>query len=191
MSTKSCKLLLLTALLFFTVSDVFSQSSLPDGVTLRVVIIRHGEKPPKGDNLSCQGFNRAIGLPAVLYSKFGKPDYTYVPRMKTGKSTSSVRMFQTVSPFAIKYNLTVDTRYAETDSVGVAGSVVKKTGTVLLVWEHGNIPPIARALGVQNVPGWKGSDFDSIWIIDFPAGGGTPVMTIGSEGLKPGTNCPN
>ena len=37
---------------------------------LKVVIIRHGEKPADksegGDNLSCQGQNRALQLPAVL-----------------------------------------------------------------------------------------------------------------------------
>ena len=40
---------------------------------LKVVIIRHGEKPADkadgGDNLSCQGQNRALQLPAVLIKK--------------------------------------------------------------------------------------------------------------------------
>jgi hypothetical protein len=37
------------------------------------------------------------------------------------------------------------------------------------VWEHGNIPPLARALGVKGseVPKWHGKDFDSIWKIEF------------------------
>ena len=50
---------------------------------LKVVIIRHGEKPTEkpsdksdgGDNLSCQGQNRALQLPAVLIKKIGKQDY--------------------------------------------------------------------------------------------------------------------
>jgi hypothetical protein len=49
---------------------------------LRVVIIRHGEKPKTGDNLSCQGENRALALAKVLKTKFGRPDFTYVPAMK-------------------------------------------------------------------------------------------------------------
>src|SRR5690348_18431569 len=75
---------------------------------LQVVIIRHGEKPENGDNLSCRGQNRARALPAVLMRKFGKPDYTYVPSLKMGESTKHARMFQTVTPFAVQQNLTID-----------------------------------------------------------------------------------
>lgn len=38
---------------------------------LKVVIIRHGENPDNGDNLNCQGLNRAMALPKVLAAKFG------------------------------------------------------------------------------------------------------------------------
>lgn len=165
-------------------------TSLSSSAQLKVIIVRHGEKPPKGDNLSCQGFNRSKLLPPVLYKACGgAPNYTYVPTMKTGKSTSSVRMFQTVTPFAVQYNLKIDSRYAETDTVNAAADVIKKTGVVLMVWEHSNIPGLARNMGVPGVPGWKGSDFDSMWIIEFPAGGGTPTLTISQEGLKPSANC--
>jgi len=167
----------------------FSQQ-LPPGVTLRVVIIRHGEKPPTGDNLSCQGLNRSLALPRVLDSLFGAPAYTYVPTIQTGKSTSSVRMFQTVTPFAVEHNLTIDSKYAETDTVKVAAEVMKKSGLVLMVWEHHNIPGIARNLGVQGVPGWKGSDFDSIWIIDFIKGKSIPQLTISQENIFPAAGCP-
>jgi len=30
------------------------------GGGLKIVIIRHGEKPDNGDNLNCQGLNRAM-----------------------------------------------------------------------------------------------------------------------------------
>ena len=33
---------------------------------MRIFFIRHGERPPKGDNLPCTGLNRALALPAVL-----------------------------------------------------------------------------------------------------------------------------
>ena len=56
-----------------------NSQNLPDK-NLKVVIIRHGEKPTEkpsdksdgGDNLSCQGQNRALQLPAVLIKKIGK-----------------------------------------------------------------------------------------------------------------------
>jgi len=156
-------------LLLFS-GNLFSQL-LPDSVALRVVIIRHGEKPDQGNNLNCMGLNRALALPAVLDTVTGRPDYTYVPTISTGKKTSSVRMFQTVTPFAIQDSLTINSNYKETDSIGTANDVLKKRGMVLMVWEHSNIPPLARALvGKKHaglITGWGKTDFDSIWIIDF------------------------
>lgn len=118
----------------------FSKATADDG--LKVVIIRHGEKPENGDNLSCQGENRALQLPAVLYCMFGSPDYTYVPSLGLDDATKHARMFQTVSPFAIQYNLTINSKYGEKKVADVAKSVQKKTGTVLLVWEHSAIPEL-------------------------------------------------
>jgi hypothetical protein len=154
---------------------------------LKVVMIRHGEKPDPGDNLSCQGENRALKLPAVLYQKFNIPDYTYVPTLKTGDATKHSRMFQTVSPFAITYNLTVDSKYEEDDYSNVADDVKKKTGTVLLVWEHKAIQPIAEKLGIKNPPAWEGSDFDSIWIITYKNGEAT--LAFDKEGITPTPDC--
>lgn len=158
----------------------------PDN-NLKVVMIRHGEKPDPGDNLSCQGENRALQLPAVLYQKFNIPAYTYVPTLGQGKATKHARMFQTVSPFAIKYNLAVDSKYDTDDYEKVAKNVLEKTGTVLMVWEHKAIPHIAEKLGVKNSPAWEGSDFDSIWIITYP--NGNAVLTLDKEGISPSPDC--
>ena len=156
---------------------------------LKIVIVRHGEKPDDGDNLSCQGENRALALPAVLMRKFGKPDYTYVPSLKLGKSTKHARMFQTVTPFAVQQNLTIDSRFAEDDAKGVKKEVLGRSGLVLLVWEHSQIAAVAEALGVKKPPKWKGDDFDSIWIIT-PKSGGAALATD-SEGISPSANCPD
>jgi hypothetical protein len=153
----------------------------------KVVIIRHGEKPEFGDNLSCQGENRALQLPAVLHQKFGKPDYTYVPALKLGKSTNHARMFQTVVPFAVKYDLTLNSKFAESDVAGAAKDVLAHTGLVLMVWEHSQIPSLVAALGVSQSPTWKKEDFDSIWIVSYAAG--QAVMAIEAEGITPSTQC--
>jgi hypothetical protein len=154
---------------------------------LRVVIVRHGEKPDSGDQLTCQGQNRALKLPAVLVGKFGKPDVAYVPALGLGTSTSHARMFQTVAPLAIKYNLGINTKFDEGDAAGVAADVMARTGTVLLVWEHSAIPDVARKLGIADPPKWKGKDFDSIWVIDFTDGGAS--LTVDHEGLSPSADC--
>src|SRR5262249_34688689 len=155
---------------------------------LTIVIVRHGEKPDDGDNLSCQGQNRALALPAVLMHKFGKPDYTYVPSLKMGESTKHARMFQTVTPFAVQQNLTIDSSFAEDDAKGVADDVSKRSGLVLLVWEHSQIQAVAKALGVEDPPEWKGQEFNSIWIIT-PKKSGPSELKIKSEGISPSSKC--
>lgn len=156
---------------------------------LKIVIIRHGEKPAKGNNLDCQGLNRALALPPVLNNACGgAPNYTYVPKLVLGKKTDSARMFQTVTPFAVQYNLYIDTNYTETATTALAKDILKKTGVVLVVWEHKNIPPLAQKLGVKGKLKWKGTDFDSIWTIEFP--NGTATLTVTQEGLTPSPDCP-
>lgn len=158
----------------------------PDN-SLRIIIIRHGEKPENGDNLSCKGENRALQLPTVLYQKFNKPDYTYVPSLELDKSTKHARMFQTVTPFAIKYNLTINSKYDEKDYSTIAKKIHEKTGTVLMVWEHSAIPPLAEELGVKNPPDWDGNDFDSIWVITYP--NGKAVLSIDKEEITASSEC--
>ena len=153
----------------------------------QVVIIRHAEKPDKGDNLSCQGFNRAIALPDVLYAKYKLPDHIFVADIKSGKSTNQSRMYQTIVPFAIKYNLDIDTRYAAEDVKDLAEAIQKTSGYVLVVWEHNGIEDLVQKLGIENKEKWKDSDYDSIWIVTFT--NGKAVLTVDKENINPGTAC--
>jgi hypothetical protein len=159
-----------------------------DRSSWRVVLLRHGEKPAEGDNLSCQGLNRALKLTDVLYAKFNLPDKIYVPSIKTGKKTGVARMYQTIVPFAIKYNLQIDTKYDVDDIAGLVNAISKTTGTVFVIWEHLNIPVIAKQLGVEGKKlKWAGDDFDSIWIITYK--NGKTVLTIDKENLTPKETC--
>jgi hypothetical protein len=164
--------------------------SLQRSGNLRVVIIRHAEKPLNGDNLTCQGLNRSLHLPAVIFSKFGIPKYTYTPSLGLGTATVHARMFETVIPLAVKYNLVINSQFSEINSAGVAADIIGKEGTVLLVWEHRAIPSIVRSLGVHNFTlTWGDNDYDSIWIINFPKGIAT--FSTDKEGLLPSSICPN
>ncbi len=154
---------------------------------LRVVIIRHGEKPESGDNLDCQGLNRALRLPSVLHAKFGLPAHIYVPTMGIGKSASHARMFETIVPFAVKYDLPINSEFEVDDYAGIAARVRSKSGTVLLVWQHESIPPLAAQFGLADPPKWKKRDFDSIWVITFP--NGRASLSIDQEGLAPSPTC--
>jgi hypothetical protein len=155
---------------------------------LRVVLIRHAEKPKKGDNLTCQGLNRAMQLPALLHARFGVPSATYIPSMALGDSTKHCRMFQTIIPFAVKYNLTLTSKFQENDSTGIAEDILQRKGTVLVIWEHKKLVSIARALGINDDRlHWPDDDYDSIWVISFH--GGKAKLTKGKEGLRPSTAC--
>jgi hypothetical protein len=178
-----------------TTTSFFSSyaQSLPDNILLRVVIIRHGEKPDSGFNLSCKGYNRSLALPKVFTALFGVPDYTYVPVMREGRSTNSVRMYQTIVPFAVKYGLVINSKHAQEDTSGLAASILEKKGTVLVVWDSKNIPPIARNLGIKNKElKWEAADYDSIWIINFvktKKGKLQPGFSIAKENLDPSPKC--
>jgi len=154
---------------------------------LKIVIIRHGEKPEDGDNLSCQGESRALQLPNVLYQKFKLPDYIYVPALKLGKSITHARMFQTITPFLIKHNLSVNGEFDGDDYADIADNVLKKKGTVLMVWEHSSIPSLAEELGVKNPPSWDGKDYDSIWIITYATG--KAILSYDKEDITPSYAC--
>lgn len=164
------------------------QTSTASAAGKKIIIIRHGEKPNDGDNLSCKGFNRAIQLPQVLYSKFGLPAAVFVPSINGGKKTSTARMYQTVVPFAVKYNLRVNSKFDVDDAEGLAGALKQAEGTCLVVWEHKNINDIAKALGVQEKLKWNADDFDSIWIVTLGTSGAT--VTMDKEGLSPKDTCP-
>lgn len=163
-------------------SDKYSPSD-----TLKVVIIRHGEKPKDGDNLSCQGQNRALQLAAVLHEKLNVPAEIYVPSLKSDDATKHSRMFQTVSPFAIKYNLRINSKYSSDENDKIAKSVFKKDGVVLMVWEHNAIEKLAQTLGIDNPPQWLDADFDSMWIINYQDG--KAKLTLDKEGINPSTEC--
>lgn len=173
----------------FLGSLLFITTTRAQEAHLKIIIIRHAEKPKKGDNLSCQGLNRSMQLPAVLHSRFGLPRAIYVPSMAPGDSTKHSRMFQTIVPFAAKYNLPICSKFHEDDTLALAREARSRQGTVLIVWEHSRIPAIARALGVTD-PGlhWPSGDYDSIWIITYH--NGVASFKRSKEGLRPSPACP-
>lgn len=153
---------------------------------LTIVIIRHGEKPNAGNNLSCKGLNRALHIPAVINKQFGRPLAIYVPTIKTGATTSQDRMFQTATPLAVADSIAIDSQFGETDTKDLADFLRQQNGLQLVVWEHGNIPRLGAHLGLgKDSLSWPGSDFDTIWIVTFPNGRKhPPQLRKSTEGLN-------
>lgn len=175
-------------LLLLVACGSFTTGSCQKAGGLKIVIIRHGEKPADGDNLNCQGLNRSLALPKVLYSKFGIASAIYVPEINGGDQTKSGRMFQTITPYAVKYNLQINSSYDEDEYKKIAREVYNRSGTVIMVWEHKAMPHLARALGVSEDMDWRGNDFDTIWIITYK--NGKAILTRDKEGLNPSAGCP-
>jgi hypothetical protein len=95
-----------------------------------------------------------------------------------------------VIPLAIKYNLSINSKFDEADSAGLTTDIKNKQGTVLIVWQHKLIPSIARGLlGNDFHLSWKDDDFDSIWIITFT--NGVATLTEDKEGFVPAPDCPD
>jgi len=176
-------LLPLCYLIFLCACNVTAQNK-----SLKLVFIRHAEKSEEGDNLNCQGLNRSMQLPAVLFKKFGKPNNIYVPALGLGDVTKHARMLQTITPFVAKYGLTVNSEYDEDDYKKIGKALLNENGTIIIVWEHKNIPPILAYLGVNGYLNWPDNDFDSIWIVTFTKG--HAVMTRDKEHLNPAPGCP-
>ena len=153
---------------------------------LVIVIIRHGEKYAEGSNLSCKGLNRALHIPAVINKKFGNPLFIYVPTIKTGDVTSQDRMFQTATPLAVTDSVAINSQYDETNTKDLADYLRTQKGLQLVVWEHNNIPKLGQHLGLgKDSLSWKGTDFDSIWIVTFPNGRKhAPQLVKTAEGLN-------
>ncbi|SDD98475.1 hypothetical protein SAMN05216464_103244 [Mucilaginibacter pineti] len=155
---------------------------------LKTILIRHGEKPDDGDNLSCRGLNRSFKLVNVLYSRFGKPDYIYVPAPGLGKKTKNCRMLQTILPFAVKYNSAINTKYSVEEADQLATELLSQEGTIFVIWEHNQLPSIVKSLGVKGKElEWKSSDYDSIWIVKILKG--AAYLSKEKENIAPSDNC--
>jgi hypothetical protein len=155
-------------------------ASLGESREETIIFIRHGEKPPRGlGQINCQGLNRALALPAVLLAKFGKPDFVFAsdPHEKKPDGEQSynyVRPLLTVAPTAVQLGLPINTSfgYADIDALQQELAAPRYQNAVVLVaWEHHKLEEMVKTMlkrmdgPVSEVPSWKGSDFDSIYVV--------------------------
>jgi len=145
----------------------------------QIILIRHAEKPadPEDPHLSPAGVKRAERLvsfittdPAV--TRFGLPAAVFAT--KTTKHDNGQRTQETVAPLARALKLTVQTPYLGKDYAALAKLVLTDAyagKTVLICWNHEEIPALAAALGVTpQPPKWKASVFDRVYVISYPGG---------------------
>jgi len=173
-----------------------------------IVFFRHGEKPTGGyGQLTCQGLNRALALPSVLISRFGKPDFLYAPNpnVKITDQAGSfyyVRPLATLEPTAIRVGKSVNTKYGYTEIAGLQTLLitpVKANTTIFVAWEHLQLQRLVQTImnsygGGAVVPAWPSTDYDSLYVVHVDYVGSTISATFDhqQEGLNNQlTTCPD
>jgi len=152
---------------------VAAPAPAPAFVPRVIMVIRHGEKPAKGHSLTARGWSRAHVLPTLFtVPDGGAPEVLPVPKVIYAASATSggtgQRTRETVSSLSNRLNVPVNTAYGK----GQESSLVRQAmaqaahGPVLICWQHGEIPTIARALkvvGPRPPSYWPGNRFDMVW----------------------------
>jgi hypothetical protein len=147
-----------------------------------VYIIRHGEKKWALGCLSDKGEARAKNLVNVFNGKaFAAPKYIFANWYHD--PIDCERCKQTVTPLATSLGLQIDLTHGggqpgtgpNGGNTGAASAIKAKLrstgGPVVVAWEHVNIKYLAEDLGVSKneLPSWAGSDYDSIYVLEFGA----------------------
>jgi hypothetical protein len=183
--------------------------SPPAAAVETIVFLRHGEKPGKEiGQLDCQGLNRALALPRVLMSKFGRPDFlfapatTRLPKFGDGGGPNYLRPLATIEPTAIQLGMPVDTDFAYSNIDGLESELTQQkyqNALIFVAWEHNELVKLVRQLvskfhGDPNqVPNWHGNDFDSLYVVRITGPDPTRSVSFAQdhEGLSNLSNdCP-
>ena len=138
---------------------------------VEILVIRHGEKPASGKELSPAGEARAKAY--VNYFEHlkvdGKPVHVdHIFATAEGKNSDRERL--TVAPLAAALHLKVDDRFKNKAYGELAEDIEKhRYGHELLIcWHHGNIPALVSALqgdAAHLIPGGKWPDDHFDWIV--------------------------
>ena len=200
---KKLLLLLSIGMMFFVRADGQTNAA-PSTVVAKpnvetLVCIRHGEKPPGGlGQLTCRGLNRALALPNVLLTKYGKPQFVFAPnpaqKVDGTDSYYYVRPLATIEPTAIRCGLPVNTEFGFREINALEQELRKpayQNATVFIAWEHGMLDDFARAVVKHHggdpaqVPAWPEEDYDTIFVfkITKDAGQESFSFTVEHEGL--------
>jgi hypothetical protein len=194
-----CAISLVLALVTHLPGQTQQPAEAADAKVETIVFIRHAEKPEAGlGQISCRGLNRALALPAVLVSKFGKLDQIYAPD-PTGKvrdpagTFDYLRPLATIEPTAVRLGMPVncDYRYDHIKDLETELLSPERLGQVILVvWEHHFLNQMVKDLvqtkggDPKQVPDWPGSEYDRIDILRIPAGNGPIAFVQDHENLN-------
>ena len=184
------------SLRWFAIGACIALPLLSQAADQKIIFIRHAEKPALGlGQLNCQGLNRALALPAVLLAKFGKPDFVFASdphekKIDGDQLYNYVRPLLTVAPTAVQAGLPINTSFGFENIEGLQQELAMpryQNAVILVAWEHKKLEDMVKAMlgsmGGQPgaVPRWKGSDFDSIYVVTVRRSEGKAVASFRHE----------
>jgi hypothetical protein len=170
-------------------------ATLSSAQPAQVILIRHAEKPvdPEAVHLSKSGEKRAKELVPFLTSdprltRYGLPAALYATH--TTERGRGVRTQETIAPLAKKLHLPIQTPYLSGDYDGLAKSILSNPDyrgkTVLVCWNHEQIPQLTAALGIRpEPPKWKDDVYDRVFLIAYDGAEATLAdlpQTLASDG---------
>lgn len=165
-----------------------------------ILLCRHAEKPDphegsvgvdrhgKADDhsLSVRGWQRAGAMAALLahapsaaHAAVVKP--ARVIATKPTKHARSRREVDTATPVAERLGLRLIDEHGHGDIDGLANLVLGDPSPALVVWHHGEIPQVARALGAdpEQVPhSWPDHRYDLLWLLTRNPSGAYDVAVV-------------
>jgi hypothetical protein len=163
---------------FVLSAPVISQA--PVAGPAHIIVIRHGEKPADSDDphLSPVGVKRAGRLVSYITTdpamvRLGAPVAVFATQ--STKHDNGQRTQETVAPLARALKLSVQTPFLGKDYAALAKQILANSAytgkTVLICWNHEEIPELVAALGLEpQPPKWKGSVFDQVYVISYDTG---------------------
>jgi hypothetical protein len=168
-----------------------------------IILIRHGEKPAAGlGQLNCQGLNRALALPRLMESKYGKPDFIFAPDPASQKKDNGilydyVRPLATVEPSAIYFGLPIHSTigFAKVDELhNTLLAPQYRNSRLLVAWEHKIVEEVTRRIVTENggdansVPHWNSADFDSVYLLRITRNHDNSISNVSFSVDKQGLN---
>ncbi len=192
--TRVIQCVAITLALLFTIA-----TSKLDGAKVEnkstIYIIRHGEKKWLLGCLSKEGEARANALESIFQQRFKLPNRVFANFYDD--HVDCERCIETVTPIANKLGLPVNSSFGFNKVLGgnlrasdAFKSSIRSSTTpqvILVAWEHLNIKPLTIALGVpkEEIPSWKSSDFDTVYILSFNSSGHLMSFNISAEDYHP------
>jgi hypothetical protein len=160
-------------MLFLGTLALCSMLSQAMSIPEKVILIRHSEKIPKGNQLDLQGFERAQALPYYFAHTplYNNPPITHIFAAGLKSAGTSVRSIQTCSPIANFYKLPLNIDFKNYETKEIATELLTNPkydqACVLICWSHGHIREIVTALGGEDPGKWSTHVFDQVYLLTF------------------------